>query len=216
MPETLPEEQTDGVTQLPVNNANKLSLLEEEVAALKADAKRYLNLSPERVLNEELLAFLERAVALDQKLVNWVLNLPPSWKPLPVDDASPKALKKFRAYKHIDVYSDLWVLSLRNLCRLLRLDLQKIFIAFMALYPTLRSSNMPYGPQSYIEESSRLVDEICAGVPFSLGNRQVYDHTLSEQELCKPLEIEYPWVRGSSVTADHRRGTVLALSHVFL
>ena len=216
MPETLPEEQTDGINQLPVNNANKLSLLEEEVAVLKADAKRCLNLSLDRAMNDELLAFLERAVVLDQKLVHWVFNLPSSWKPLPVDDVSPNALKKFQAYKGIDVYSDLWVLSLRNLCRLLRLDLQKIFIAFMALNPTLRSSNMAYGPHSYIEESRRLVDEICAGVPFSLGNRQVYDHTLSELELGKPLEIEYPWVRGSSVTADHRRGTVFVLSYLFL
>ena len=206
MPETLPEERTYGMIELPANTANKLTQLEEEVAVLKADAKQSFNLCPDTVPTEELISFVERAVTLDQKLDFWVKSLPSEWRAMSASDTSPEALQKYHAFESLmDVYSDLWVLSLRNACRLLRLDLQKIFIQFMTWNPTIRSSHMTCGPRPYVEESRRLVDEICAGVPFSLGNRVVYDHPTGGVGLDGQLEIEYPWVQGSPVSTDHRR-----------
>ena len=194
------------MAQLPATTANKLTLLEEEVATLKAIAKRSFNLSPDTLPTEELLAFIEHAVTLDQKLDHWVKSLPDTWKSMRAYDLSPEALQKYHAYEsHMDVYSDLFVLCLRNVCRLLRLDLQRIFITFMIWNPTMRSSNMTHGSQPYVEESRRLVDEICAGVPFSLGDRVVCSHATSGAGLDNQLDIDYPSAEGSSVTVDHKR-----------
>ena len=95
----------------------------------------------------------------------------------------------------MDIYPDLWVTSVWNVYRVLRLIVQGILLSCCERISFERLANIPYGPPSYIQRIRELVDDICATVPFSVGDRVPIGGK----------EPDYPCARGSPVTMNHRR-----------
>lgn len=150
--------------------------------------------TPSESLVAECLAAVMKA---DQGLVNWECSLPESWIPKPAADLSAAALSKFQACgQRMDVYRDLWAASIFNQYRLLRLSLQPLITSCVSLYPKLAVGALPFGPVAHASISYRLLDDICAGVPFLLGSKV----TRMNDEA-----IDYPCVNGKPVPAQHRR-----------
>lgn len=163
---------------------------------MKAFAGRIFIRTAEGGSRQELLDLVVLARKVDENLTKWESSVPDSWRPKPASDTTPAALVKFQAYgTTMDIYPDLWVASTWNSYRFLRLVVQGILIKCMARDPSCRPSEMPHGPLSYIQTMQKLVDEICASVPFAIGDK------LSPGQKV----VEYPWVRGALTPANHRR-----------
>ena len=193
-------EYADGVSQLPSTVASRLSFLGADIAALKARAKAILLPTSSTESGAEADArFLELwafARGVDQKLACWEASIPDEWQPQPASDLSPAALLKFQAYgTRMDIYPDLWVTSVWNVYRVLRLIVQGVLMSCVERNPFGYLPNIAYGPQSNLQAMRELVDDICASVPFSVGDRVPKSHK----------EPDYPWIQGSSVTLNHRR-----------
>ena len=191
-----PPEWAEYMRRIPLNAATRLTFIGEEVTALKAFASSVFSLNTKAGFNQQLLQLLILARDVDKNLLDWECSVPKCWRPQPASNTTAAALLQFHAYgTTMDIYPDLWVASIWNSYRLLRLVPQGIMLKCTARDPFCRPSDMPYGPPSYIQTMQRLVDDVCASVPFAAG------------DMLSPGQrvVEYPWVHNALIPANHRR-----------
>ena len=196
--EELPTEFADDIKALPSNAATRLTTLEVEVANLLASAKAVFD--PNQTASQSQLFELSILAAdLDEKLLEWAANVPRQWNPLPAKDNSPAALATFQAYgSRMDVYPEVWVVSIWNSYRILHIAVQEV-IACCAVCDGIideRPGSIDYRIQDHTDVGQRLVDDICASIPYCIGSRVRHE---------ADSKIEYPFAAGSCVTNDHRK-----------
>lgn len=190
----------------PTNVSSRLTYLAEEIANAQASTAALL-LSPSNLIDPVLDEAITRIVAIDQKLIKWELDLPDNWYPKPVAYLSRSDLAKFVAYgDHIDIYPDLWVANSYNTFRLLGILMQLLICESLRRYSTPWPASVSHGPFSYVSTTQRLVDEVCASVPFFLGNKYA---------ISKFQDVELPCPRDVSVSVGYRQ-TALRLGGWFL
>ncbi|MCJ1389507.1 hypothetical protein MMC18_002364 [Xylographa bjoerkii] len=196
--EKLPEEFAEHIKALPSNAATRLTALEAEVANLLASAR--LAFGPDQIVSQsELFELSSSASELDEKLHHWAESVPQQWNPLPAKDNSSAALAKFQAYgSRMDIYPEVWVVSIWNSYRILHIAVQEAIaccaVAVGIIDQMPGSTN--YRIQDHTEVGQRLVDDICGSIPYCLGSRVKHE---------AGSEIDYPFASGSSVTNDHRK-----------
>ena len=172
--------------------------MEVEVANLLAAAKVAFE-SDQRILQSQFLELSSSASDLNVKLFHWADSVPQQWHPLPAEDNSPAALVKFQAHgSRMDIYPEVWVVSIWNSYRILHIAVQEV-IACCAVFDGM-VNQMPVSTncliQDHTEVGQRLVDDICASVPYCLGSRMKHE---------AGSEIDYPFAPGSFITNDHRK-----------
>lgn len=191
-----PPEWAECMEGTPLTAATRLTFIGEEVTALKAFANSIFSLTTEVGFNQQLLELLILARKVDENLTNWEYSVPEGWRPQSASDTTSAALLKFQAYgTSMYIYHDLWVASTWNSYRLLRLVPQAIMLKCTARAPSCRPSNMPHGPPSYIQTMQKLVNDVCASVPFAAG-----DKVSPGQKI-----VDYPWIPNALIPATHRR-----------
>ncbi|MCJ1404948.1 hypothetical protein MMC11_008174 [Xylographa trunciseda] len=196
--EKLPEEFTEYMKALPSNAATRLTALEAEVANLLASARGTFD-PDQAVSNSQLFELSASAADIDDKLRHWADSVPRQWNPLPAKDNSPPALAKFQAYgKRMDIYPEVWVVSIWNSYRILHIAVQEVIACCAAFGEMIDQvpGSTNYRIQDHTEAGQRLVDDICASIPYCLGSRVKHE---------ADSEIDYPFASGSGITNDHRK-----------
>ena len=123
-----------------------------------------------------LQSILAAALHLDEQLAQWSRVVPFHWHASPV--SHPSCMKPFVAADglygdYCDVYPSLHVASIWNQYRCTRLDLLKLILTCQRSLLTLQlwDDQFPSLQKYALDSVQRLVDEICASVPYHLGNR---------------------------------------------
>ncbi|MCJ1244192.1 hypothetical protein MMC30_001390 [Trapelia coarctata] len=199
-PEKLLDDWVAVMEIMPCSAANRLTLVEGQVANLLSSARCVFR-NAYAVLDSQLVSLACSAMDVQKNLLDWTHTVPKEWTPKAARDKSPATLSKFQAYgTRMDIYPDVWVVSIWNTYRILHITVQMVITTCWRMRKTM------YGAPSDSERSSEtvpstiqeLVDDICASVPFCLGDR-------TEAE---PEAIEYPCAEGLKIPIDHQRAAV--------
>jgi hypothetical protein len=163
------DDWADGsMSQSPDLAAGPLNYLAERVASVQAFVRAFLECPPPDSQDSALLAAV---LKVDQQLMNWECTIPKTWYPKQAVDLSTTNLNTFQAYgKTMDIYESVWVANTYNSFRMLRILLQVLAHDIVRSHPRIISV-LPYGPLAYSSTAQRLIDEICASVPYFMGNR---------------------------------------------
>ena len=186
---------------MPRNPAILLDLMSVEVADLLADAAhtspKVIDLSDEENESSDFSdELLERARAVDADLVCWPQTLPLHWHPVRVfKDSIPQEVIDAGVYgDSCDVYPDITICSTWNDWRVGRIKVLRL-IAKLSLFSGLdRGEDCDY----IVNEIQRLVDGICASVPFCLGSR-------TEPAPLYQAEVIYPGLKGRLNSKEHEK-----------
>lgn len=112
---------------------------------------------------------LEKANVIDRNLATWTYLLPSHWAPVAAN-AIPQSIRNAGIYKNrCDCYNDLWVATTWNTYRDCRILVQTIILGCLQMMPF----HDPNGLKSTLAMATvhHLADDICASVPFYLGNQ---------------------------------------------
>lgn len=199
-PEMLLGSWEDVMEIMPRSAANRLTLVEGEVACLLSSARCLFD-GDYPATDSQLVRLTCSATNVKKKLMDWVCNLSEEWIPKPARDRSPSTLSKFQAYgTRMDIYPDIWVVSIWNTYRVLHITVEMVLVTSCTTRKAMnRAPGGSIGHPEELPSIQQLVDDICASVPFCLGDR-------TEQE--PVATIEYPCSEGSAVPRDHRIAAV--------
>lgn len=154
---------------LPQNPATAFDLLSAEAANLLTKAKTILGSNKARhseVTRFQKQELVNRAIACDSKFASWPHLLPTHLFPLSLQAAAvPVQVSRAGLYADTcDIYYDISTCTLWNNWRSLRLKILKI----VAEHGTQAERGVA------IKSLQSLADEICASIPFVLGDRKVF------------------------------------------
>ena len=191
----------EDLDDIPHNPATLLDLMSVEVANLLADAGQTHpkvigpnhdeDQSPDST--DELL---EKAQAIDARLVSWPNALPLNWYPIRVfRDTIPQEVINAGMYgDSCDIYPDIMICSTWNDWRVARLKVLSL-IAKLRLATDLNHFDTD---TQVICEIQHLVDGICASIPFCLGSR-------SEPAPLYEAKVVYPGPNGRLNSKEHEK-----------
>jgi len=177
---------------VPVTPGSQLDELELEVANLRASSTLQSR-GTERAAGE-----LRKAVELDQRLAAWMNALPDDWIPVRVFGAYciPESVRESGVYhNYCDVYRSVFAANMINSYRCSRIKLQLTILDHLKHHNTV-SDTPSMLPLEIIQE---MADEICASVPFHLGNR-IKAGRIDDKS------VEYPHVAGRPTESSHYAG----------
>ena len=144
-------------------------------------------------ISERIADTIAKALAIDSKLSTWPAATPPMWTPvrLSTKDIPKSIVTRGGVYQdHCDVYPDVIVCSTWNSYRISRLKVLTVIVQLSS------SSSAESAPA--IEKLQELADDICASVPFCMGNR------ISPAPIYS-MEAEYPTLDGRPAKENHHR-----------
>lgn len=176
--------------QLPVFRFDSVNL---KLANLRAFVAT-LNNSPNKNKNSYTQQILREAAEVDQLFYNWANTLPESWFPVRItrDQRISPSLQLYQ--EHCDVYKSLFLASTWNKLRLSQIEVQSIIVNCLNQEPAT-PSNLARLEMSE-QNIQQLADDICASVPFCLGDRMKPGRTGDPG-------VKYPRVPGRPSVMDH-------------
>lgn len=186
---------------MPRNPATLLDLMSVEVAGLLADAVH----TPPKVIGsgddgDESLnrtdGLLERAQSIDACLASWPETLPLHWHPIRVfKDTIPQEVIDAGIYEgSCEIYPDIMICSTWNDWRVARLRILHL-IAQLRLVSSLDRGETG---ARIITEIEKLVNGICASIPFCLGSR-------TEPAPFYQADVVYPGLKGRLDSKEHEK-----------
>lgn len=137
---------------------------------------------------------MKKASDIDRRFSVWPDTLPESWVPIrvPSKDMNSPTLQLYQ--DHCDVYKTLFVANTWNKLRLSQIQLRLAVISCLDhQLPTFANNKRRIGCEEGIQE---LADDICACVPFCIGDR-MRPGKRGEQG------VKYPQVPGRPPIMDH-------------
>ncbi|KAK1144744.1 hypothetical protein N8T08_004755 [Aspergillus melleus] len=151
--------------------------------------------NPGNYQKDELKNLLSTAMALDNKISVWKHILPDRWHPMPATFI-PQSVRDAGVFNNrCDCYIDIWIASTWNFYRDSRIVIQNIILNCLRLLPEQSS---PHEIQARVASIQKLATDICATVPYLLG-----DQMISVQ--MSPHKVEYPESEGRRVTSGHQQ-----------
>lgn len=180
----------DEIDQSELTHADRLTIVSEELVKLKRMATKLGSADV-----QELLRTAQFAMAVDHKLVDWFEACPSDWTAVPAANVTDTNLKAWGAWgSRVDVLPDIFVSSLLNQARAYRISVQTI-IAQCLTHPSspFQRISMSTHPAHVVQ---MLVDDICATIPFAVGDRY---HDGQQED-----EITYPHAAGIPTSVEHR------------
>lgn len=141
-------------------------------------------------------SILEQACNTDRNLATWSYLLPSDWAPVAAS-IIPQSVREAGMYKNrCDCYTDIWTATTWNTYRDCRILVQLIILGCLRMMPFhdlngLRSTLA-------LSIAHRLADDICASVPYCLGNQ-------IESIRMKPGLVQYPFAETRPVAWTHHQ-----------
>lgn len=117
---------------------------------------------------------LDKAVAVDHDLVQWSLTIRDSWK-FRTEDGSRFCKHPDQYWKHIHIYSNLWICRVWNQFRTARIKLQDTMLKLVLWARSEHGSDFAGSEQTARDEIQAMADDVCASVPYCLGNQTPLD-----------------------------------------
>jgi len=144
--------------------------------------------------SNQILDIYKEAMDIDSRFYSWSQSIPDSWVPIRVfrdDDMSP-GLQFYQDY--CDIYSTLFLTSIWNKLRISQIEVNLTMLSCLSeLPPTTSNSENQDVCRQIIQQ---LADDICASVPFYLGDRMKPGRT---GDGC----VQYPRAPGRLPVKDH-------------
>jgi hypothetical protein len=143
-----------------------------------------------------ILSLLNTAMQLDQRLLTWLTTVP-SWVPIRVSsrECIPQAVRDAGIYQdYCDIYRSVFVADQINSQRCSRIRIHLGILACLQKSRVGGQDSMIVISQNIIQG---LADEICACVPYYLGDRTKFTR-LDDKT------VQYPRVAGAKVPDNHR------------
>ncbi|KAJ5118974.1 hypothetical protein N7448_010682 [Penicillium atrosanguineum] len=143
---------------------------------------------------------LNKAAAIDNNLVSWSHRVPQHWVPVAAS-LIPQSVRNAGIYRNrCDCYSDMWIAATWNNYRDCRILVQNIKLSCLHI----QSSHDPDGQSTQAVNATihKLADDICASVPFFLGNQM-------ESVRMRPGLVDYPFAETRPVTLTHKQAAPL-------
>ncbi len=177
-----------GLSQHPNSAMGLLNYLAERVANVQATVRELLDrpsLFDDAQANTLMVSLLE----IDRGLMDWEFAIPDAWRPEQAGELSKANRTAFHTYgMTMDIYKSVWIANIYNCFRTLRILLQVLAHDIIRSYPWVIATALPCGPLAYSCIAQRLIDEVCASVPFLMGNRGPLVH---------PANVLFPAAEGS-------------------
>ncbi|CAA9957188.1 C6 finger domain protein [Pyrenophora teres f. maculata] len=157
------------------NAANRLTLICIDLPSLRARANTLTNMPYDPAYESEAKQILDFAQLVDGNLEEWYRTLPPEWRPriigvvselIPSEELSLAA--KWPGEQH--VYHDVPLASIMNDYRVCRIFCTRVIMAcveWLNSGPNYRDGDIAWNKSVYVIQ--KMVDEICACVPFHLS-----------------------------------------------
>jgi hypothetical protein len=188
----------DGMARdVPKTLAFRLDDLNMEVANLQALISRLD--SGTAVPNLSILDMLKKATELDRRLLAWATSVPDSWTIIRVSGSGciPQSVRDSGLYEdHCGIYQSIFIADIFNTHCCSRIKMQ---LTILACLKHLHKGNCDSASVTALKTIQELADNICASVPYHLGNRMtagwIDDKT-----------VQYPHVAGLPVPEDHPVG----------
>ena len=143
---------------------------------------------------------LKKATEIENKLISWTSDLPSSWRPIRVsgEGCVASSIRNAGLYQyHCDIYPSISIASIWNKYRLSRLTAQSIILSCLSHCPSYATmiARVPHPCQNAIQ---LLADDICASVPFHLGDR-IKPGRIGDRD------VKYPREEGKEVSEEQFR-----------
>lgn len=185
----------DDAKQIPGVRLDTINL---DLAGLRSSAFEILNLPAVDRKNRasEIKEILATALYIDRRLDHWYEVIPESWIPIRVsgDKCIAPSIRAAGLYQpHCDIYASLFLLSLLNKFRLSQINVKDTIDMCLSEQPS--TSNLAYR-QSVQSSIQQIVDDICASVPYYLGDR------VEPGDRGDP-RVQYPRAPGKPPIPDH-------------
>ena len=192
---------------IPHNAATLLDQMSTEIPNLLVAGSQYIqgNQTPRksqtlpRSSNLARADIITKALAIDAELSQWPASTPLSWTPVRLSTkAIPKPIIAMGGLyaDHCDVYPDIVVCSTWNSYRSSRLKVLSLIAQLSP--PTFPTSPTSHLQSTAVEKIQALADDICASVPYCLGDKTGPIPLYS-------TEISFPVAEGKVVSADQHR-----------
>ncbi|KAL9618943.1 MAG: hypothetical protein Q9160_006407 [Pyrenula sp. 1 TL-2023] len=182
---------THGIPQTPGYNFDNLSI--ELVKLLERAAE----LATETIVpSPRVLETIQQAIDLDEKFQAWKASVPPDWGPFPVSNLEciPQSVRDAGLYQdRCNIYKSINNANLLNCCCCSRIKIQMAIRACLDYLNHERPDAASAMAEGLIQE---LADEVCACIPFNLGDRMMPSRVDDKT-------VQYPSLEGSPLPEDH-------------
>ncbi|KAL9584742.1 MAG: hypothetical protein Q9212_001932 [Teloschistes hypoglaucus] len=156
------------------NAASRLTSLSALLTDLMAFANPILRNYHATPSEDQLLQILDYASDVEAQVSTWPDYVPDEWgyKPSHTFDELPSHESKLYVYnRRCDLYQDIWVANTWNSYRSTQLMIQYLILQSLAYLNPDHSSPLGRRIATAIARVQELCDDICASVPFNLGNK---------------------------------------------
>ncbi|KAL8797390.1 MAG: hypothetical protein Q9195_000545 [Heterodermia aff. obscurata] len=182
---------------IPQTMASRLNAISTALAFLRSNARSVLGEHP---LRDRIPSLLCDAFAANQQLIDWAQSVPPELHLLSacsLDIAADVPRERFVYCGRIDVYYDLFVATIWNFYRAIRIKVLGIALDCFDAMSIPSHGPLANQRQTVIEDLQCLVDDICGSIPFHLGTK------ISPGYLDSP-SVEFPYIT-TKASSVHRR-----------
>ena len=182
---------------VPQTMASRLNVICTALAFLRSGARSVLGELP---LRDRVPSLLIDALATNQELINWAQSVPSEWQWITagfLDIPTNVPRERFVYSGRIDVYFDLFVATIWNFYRAIRIKVLKIVLDCLDAMCIPSHGPLASQRQTVTEDLQGLVDDICGSIPFHLGTKMIPGY------LDNP-SVEFPYIT-TKATSVHRR-----------
>ena len=185
----------DDSAQIPGVRLDSINL---DLARLRSSATNLLRLPESDVFSRasQTQHILAAATNIDRRLKAWRESVPKTWTPTRVfgDQYIPPSVQKAGLYQqHCDVYPTLFLVILWNKYRQSLIEVTRIIVKCLDENPSSFNITQQETCRNNIQ---RLADDICASIPFFLGDR-------TQPGNPGDLLVKYPRAPGTPHIKDH-------------
>ena len=180
----LPDESQDWLNRLEQSPSTHLALCVYNVSRVRAAAPELLVGDLTQQTNQQrLVQVLHQGISMDVELQSWNDNIPESYhyKELSIANAPHQQTSNLLPMQpsNVHVYQDIWVASLWNHYRFARVRLLETLVDCESRldFPEnleMRLQESSISLRNWNETIVKMVDDICASVPFLMGDIDVH------------------------------------------
>lgn len=185
--------------QLPVHRLDTITL---ELANLRASLNSLVKPSIQSSLSDyrmtRISELVDEAISIDTQLYDWTDSLPSSWVPIRItrDNYIKPTLQLYHDY--CDTYITFFLASVWNKLRLTIIEARIVILTCLSVQPQ-DDPSITIQQQYYIKSIQQLADDICASIPFYLGDRM-------KPGRAGDGNVTYPCAPGRPQVTDHYQG----------
>lgn len=182
---------TQAIPQTPGYNLDNLSLELVQLLEIAADLETVTAVPTPRILET-----IKQAINLDERFQAWKASVPSDWGPFPVSNSEwiPQSVRDAGLYQgRCNIYKSINDANLLNYCCCSRIKIQMSIRSCLDYLKRDRPDTASMMAEGLIQE---LADEICASVPFNLGDR-MFPSRVDDKT------VKYPFLEGLPLPEDH-------------